>query len=51
LKIWESSGAPFQLQDQNVLDLTQDFSVYGYMAMGTPWPEGILPLVGTAAGE
>lgn len=31
-----SPGAPFQLQDTNVLNLTRDFSVYGY---GSSWIE------------
>lgn len=41
----ESSGAPFHLQDQNVLNLSQDFSIYGYMAHLTPYPDALLPVV------
>lgn len=43
ITVWESGG-PFQLQDQNVVNLTADYSVYGYMAMGTTFPGGITPL-------
>lgn len=45
LKRWESPGAPFRLQNSNIINLTDDFSVYGYMAFGTPFPDGILPVV------
>lgn len=41
--IWESGG-PFQLQQMNVTNLVNDYSVYGYMAMGTTFPGGITPL-------
>lgn len=34
LTVWESSGAPFALTDQNIITLTSDFSLYGYMAVG-----------------
>lgn len=42
--MWESGGAPFQLQDENILNLTKDFSVYGYAAYGVTAPESILPV-------
>lgn len=45
--IWESGG-PFQLQQMNVTTLVNDYSVYGYMAMGTTFPGGITPLRATA---
>ena len=32
IKTWESAGAPFRLQDENIINLTKDFSLYGYMA-------------------
>lgn len=34
VKTWESAGAPFRLQDENIINLTKDFSLYGYMAVG-----------------
>lgn len=40
----ESSGAPFHLQKSNVLNLSQDFSIYGYMAHMTPYPDALLPV-------
>lgn len=43
ITVWESGG-PFQLQDQDIVSLTGDYSVYGYMAMGTTFPAGITPL-------
>ena len=49
VKKWESSGAPFRLQDSDIVKLTEDYSIYGYMALGTPWPDGILPVVKKAA--
>lgn len=42
--VWENGNSPFQLQDDNVLNLTKDFSVYGYAAFGVTLPEGILPI-------
>lgn len=47
MTLWESGG-PFQLQQQDVVGLTADYSVYGYAAMGTTFPGGITPL---GAGE
>lgn len=44
----ESPGAPFQLQDQDIIHLTQDLSMYGYIAVTTPFPEAILPVQVTA---
>ena len=41
--IWESGG-PFQLQQMNVTTLVNDYSVYGYLAMGTTFAGGITPL-------
>lgn len=48
ITVWESGG-PFQLQDQDIVNLTGDYSVYGYMAMGTTFPGGITPLAKAAA--
>lgn len=32
LKTLESSGVPFRLQDENIVNLTKDFSLYGYLS-------------------
>lgn len=32
--VMESSGAPVRLSDENVINLTKDFSLYGYMIVG-----------------
>lgn len=44
LSIWENSGAPLRLQDENIVNLTKDFSLYGYLAVGNPHPDAIVPL-------
>jgi hypothetical protein len=31
---WESPGAPVRLEDENIINLSKDFSLYGYMAVG-----------------
>ena len=41
IKTWESAGAPFRLQDENIINLTKDFSLYGYMAVGLLVPKAI----------
>lgn len=33
MRTYESGGAPFRLQDENIVNLTKDFSVYGYIAV------------------
>lgn len=38
----ESAGAPFRLQDENVINLTKDFSVYGYQSIFSEQPKGIV---------
>lgn len=48
IRTLESAGAPFHLQDQNVLNLSQDFSIYGYMAHLTPYPDALLGVNFTA---
>lgn len=42
--MWESGGAPFQLQADNIINLTRQFSVYGYAAFGTTFKQGIVPV-------
>lgn len=44
LQIDMSPGAPAQLQDENIINLTKQFSIYGYAAMYDPFPGGLLPL-------
>lgn len=43
--VWESAGAPFQLQDQNILNLTEAFSQYGYLAAASQFKSAIVPVV------
>lgn len=38
---WESAGAPFKLQDKNVVNLTESFSKYGYLAAASQFPDAI----------
>lgn len=46
----ESPGAPFWLQQDQVLNLSRDYACYGYLAHITPHPGGILPVTfGTPA--
>ena len=47
--MWESNGSPFQLQADNIINLTRQFSVYGYAAFGTTFKQGILPVKFAAA--
>lgn len=42
---YESAGAPFRLQDENIINLTKDFSLYGYMAIAVPDVKGITFIV------
>lgn len=44
IRTLESPGAPFRLQDRNILNLSEDFSMYGYMAHLTPYPDALLPI-------
>lgn len=44
VKVWENPGAPLRLQDENIVNLTKDFSLYGYLAVGNPHPDAIVPL-------
>lgn len=41
LVTYEAPGAPFRLQDENIINLTKDFSLYGYMAIAIPDVKGI----------
>lgn len=31
---WEQAGAPVRMNDENIINLTKQFSLYGYMAVG-----------------
>lgn len=42
--IEESPGAPFRLSDQDITDLTNIYSVYGYAAHYAPLPGAIVPI-------
>ena len=44
VKVWENPGAPLRLQDENIVNLTKDFSLYGYMAVGNPHPDALVSL-------
>ena len=41
---YESAGAPFRLTDDEITNLTTDFSVWGYMASTLPQPKAIVKL-------
>ena len=40
----ESPNAPAQLQDENIINLSKQFSVYGYQAVLAPFADAILPI-------
>ena len=42
---WESAGAPHQLQSENVINLSNAFSKYGYLAAASQFPQALLPVV------
>lgn len=44
LRTLESGGAPVRLQDDNIINLSRDFSVYGYCAAFVQRPNGIVKL-------
>lgn len=39
---WENAGAPLRLQDENIINLTKTFSLYGYMAAGVTNANGLV---------
>ncbi|UEB89932.1 hypothetical protein, partial [Dermabacter jinjuensis] len=50
IKTLENSNSPTQLQDDNIVNLSKQFSLYGYMAVIDPFPQAILPIkLGAAA--
>lgn len=42
IKTMESPGAPLRLQDENIVNLSKDFSVYGYAASFVQIPSGLV---------
>lgn len=44
IKTLESTNAPLQLQDDNIINLSRAFSVYGYLSVITPFPTAIVPV-------
>jgi HK97 family phage prohead protease len=42
VKVWESAGAPFALTDDDIIHLTKDFSLYGYLAVGVTNPLSVV---------
>lgn len=41
---WEQPGAPVQLQDENIINLSKTFSKYGYLAFGSQFPTALIPV-------
>lgn len=48
MSTFESAGAPVQLQDENIINLSKAFSVYGYAAWSLPFPTALLPVTPVA---
>ncbi|MDY5127460.1 MULTISPECIES: HK97 family phage prohead protease [unclassified Actinotignum] len=44
IEVKESGGAPYRLQDENIINLSAQFSVYGYAAHYSPDPAAIIPV-------
>lgn len=44
VEVRESAGAPVLLQDDNIINLSREFSLYGYMAVTIPFPGALLPV-------
>jgi HK97 family phage prohead protease len=42
LTTFENAGAPVRLQDENIINLTKDFSLYGYLAVAVTNPLAIV---------
>lgn len=41
LTVLEQPGAPFNLEDENIVNLTKQFSLYGYLALTKNDPKGV----------
>lgn len=48
IKTLESGGAPYRLQDENVVNLTKDFSLYGYISSFVQKRDGLVKVVAGA---
>lgn len=48
---WESPGAPFRLQDAEVVNLTEKVSQYGYLAAASQFPDAIQAVRVTGAAQ
>ena len=44
LEIHESPAAPLRLQDENIVNLSQNFAVYGYAAHYAPDLSALVPV-------
>lgn len=42
IKTFESAGAPVRLQDESIINLTKDFSLYGYLSVAVLNSKGIV---------
>ena len=42
ITVYEQAGAPFKLEDDNIINLTKDYSLYGYMAVGRTNPAAMV---------
>lgn len=51
LKTLESPNAPTRLQDDNIINLSRQFSLYGYLATIVPFPTAIVPVTTAGGGE
>lgn len=46
------NSTPWQLQDENIINLSKQFSLYGYLSSFVPYPDAIVPLqLGAAGGQ
>jgi HK97 family phage prohead protease len=45
LTTYESAGAPFRLNDEEITSLTNSFSVYGYLGIAMPEPKALVKFV------
>lgn len=45
IKTLESGGVPFRLQDENIVNLTKDFSLYGYLSAFVQKRAGLVKVV------
>lgn len=49
IKTFESAGAPLRLQDENIVNLSKDFSVYGYLSVAVQDAEALVKPVDLVA--